>query len=553
MPPHTARPSPRPPHPTPTLLTRRPASVCPAAAPRVRASPRWLRAWVLRGELHDLAGNEFFIEQRAVPNERLWAERYALRDEMLPGFIAKPLAAQALLVGKAINFIRLAATTRSGPSPTTRAAASGAAVDSLGRLEYGQEEQLQVFVSERGGARERPPGAAWCVGSTCCASTARTSSTSYCWGRATSSSTLWSTWGPQLSRPTSHLHRHRLLSLLETAVRSCFASEGGGGGAASDHVLHHLDIQLLDDPGSSGWDAFSLDYRVEPPVSVALSADAMVQYRQVFTLLWRLKRVEHSLTALWQKHGTTAHLLRGLRADPLMHACHTLRHEMIHFVYNLQYYLMFEVRARARWGVTPTPQISHAPTPIHLYRCSSARGTRCKRASRRRRRPRRGDRRARRLPAGPREQVLVARSRTRRSSVRARSPSASLRPPSLTAASFGPSPPGALSQIFEAILSFCKAQDELYLALLEHKAAARQHAAAVQEQTAAGRWGCEGSLDAAGRLGSGARVGAAADGVADVPPRARRVGVAVPPALRRLLPPAHRARGARARLPLVPP
>ena len=67
-----------------------------------------------------------------------------------------------------------------------------------------------------------------------------------------------------------------------------------------------------------------------------------------------------------------------------------------------------------------------------------------------------------------------------------------------------PLPPGALSQIFEAILSFCKAQDELYLALLEHKAAARQHAAAVQEQTAAGRWGCEGSLDAAGRLGSGA-------------------------------------------------
>ena len=112
-------------------------------------------------------------------------------------------------------------------------------------------------------------------------------------------------------------------------------------------------------------------------MSVVLSADAMVQYRQVFTLLWRLKRVEHSLTALWQKHGTTAHLLRGLRADPLMHACHTLRHEMIHFVYNLQYYLMFEVRAR-RGTVILTPLRSGTPTPIPLYRCSSARGTRCK-------------------------------------------------------------------------------------------------------------------------------------------------------------------------------
>ena len=89
--------------------------------------------------------------------------------------------------------------------------------------------------------------------------------------------------------------------------------------------------------------------------------------------------------------------------------------------------------------------------------------------------------------------------------MRARSPPALPPPAASTTASFAPPPPsGALSQIFEAILSFCKAQDELYLALLEHKAAARQHAAAVQEQTAAGRWGCEGSLDAAGRLGSGA-------------------------------------------------
>ena len=32
-----------------------------------------------------------------------------------------------------------------------------------------------------------------------------------------------------------------------------------------------------------------------------------------------------------------------VRADRSMHGCHLLRNEMIHFVYNLQYYLMFEV------------------------------------------------------------------------------------------------------------------------------------------------------------------------------------------------------------------
>ena len=63
----------------------------------------------------------------------------------------------------------------------------------------------------------------------------------------------------------------------------------------------------------------------------------------MFTFLWKLKRVEHTLTSTWRKHGTAAHALRLVRADRSMHGCHLLRNEMIHFVYNLQYYLMFEV------------------------------------------------------------------------------------------------------------------------------------------------------------------------------------------------------------------
>ena len=74
-----------------------------------------------------------------------------------------------------------------------------------------------------------------------------------------------------------------------------------------------------------------------------LSAEAMARYRKMFTFLWKLKRVEHTLTSTWRKHGTAAHALRLVRADRSMHGCHLLRNEMIHFVYNLQYYLMFEV------------------------------------------------------------------------------------------------------------------------------------------------------------------------------------------------------------------
>ena len=471
---------------------------------------------------------------------------------MLPGFIAKPLAAQALLVGKAINFIRLCCHDAQWTVADDTSGGSGAAVDSLGRLEYGQEEQLQVFVSSAA-ARANAHLLRLVRGKYMLRQHCANIKHFVLLGKGDFVQYLMEHLGPQLSRPTSHLHRHRLLSLLETAVRSCFASEGGGGGAASDHVLHHLDIQLLDDPGSSGWDSFSLDYRVEPPVSVVLSADAMVQYRQVFTLLWRLKRVEHSLTALWQKHGTTAHLLRGLRADPLMHACHTLRHEMIHFVYNLQYYLMFEVRARRGGG-----PVTHPTCLTHPHPHTSSQVLECSWDAVQAALDGAADLDEVIAAHDAFLQALVSKSLVAALARAALRCARSLPPrlPSarrlLTASLAPPLPSGALSQIFEAILSFCKAQDELYLALLEHKAAARQHAAAVQEhrrrplglRRPARRRGPPRQRRRRRRRRRCRRRSAA---------RARRVGVAVPPAPRRLLPPAHRARGARARLPLVPP
>ena len=33
----------------------------------------------------------------------------------------------------------------------------------------------------------------------------------------------------------------------------------------------------------------------------------------MFTFLWKLKRVEHTLTSTWRKHGTAAHALRLVR------------------------------------------------------------------------------------------------------------------------------------------------------------------------------------------------------------------------------------------------
>ena len=47
--------------------------------------------------------------------------------------------------------------------------------------------------------------------------------------------------------------------------------------------------------------------------------------------------------------------------------------------------------------------------------------------------------------------------------------------------------------LFETILQFAKAQDMLYMSLLELKAAERQHADAVAANTEQGRWGSVGA------------------------------------------------------------
>ena len=45
---------------------------------------------------------------------------------------------------------------------------------------------------------------------------------------------------------------------------------------------------------------FSLDYAVDVPLNAVVHSDAMSKYRTAFHMLWRLKRVEWSLSGSWK-------------------------------------------------------------------------------------------------------------------------------------------------------------------------------------------------------------------------------------------------------------
>ncbi|CAG8745434.1 6457_t:CDS:2, partial [Funneliformis mosseae] len=70
----------------------------------------------------------------------------------------------------------------------------------------------------------------------------------------------------------------------------------------------------------------------------------MQQYLKLFNFLWRLKRVEHDLSTAWRRNMTSARSLYQIKkVKKEIITSRLVCSEMIHFVYQLQYYILFEV------------------------------------------------------------------------------------------------------------------------------------------------------------------------------------------------------------------
>ncbi len=147
--------------------------------------------------------------------------------------------------------------------------------------------------------------------------------------------------GPSLERPASTLYRHNLTASLESAIRTSNAQ------FESADVLHRLDARMLEGSrGTVGWEVFTLEYRLDAPMDVVVTEANARQYLKVFNFLWRLKRVEFALATSWRRSMTGA---RGILSKVPgatgvdWHQARGINAEMIHFVCQLQYYILFEV------------------------------------------------------------------------------------------------------------------------------------------------------------------------------------------------------------------
>jgi gamma-tubulin complex component 3 len=107
------------------------------------------------------------------------------------------------------------------------------------------------------------------------------------------------------------------------------------------------------------WDFIYLEYQINSPLDAIVHATAMKKYHQVFLFLFRLKRVEWMLNNSWRQSTALNHAILietkagGADAPAISEAAEhssfllrrisSTRQTMLHFISNLQNYLMFEV------------------------------------------------------------------------------------------------------------------------------------------------------------------------------------------------------------------
>ena len=310
-----------------------------------------LRRWIYDGELSDPYHEFFVIEQRSndlledprkAPATSVWEEKYKLDDSMIPSIVTEEFARKVFLIGKSLNFIRYSCgdsawvesyskdasrELKYGDTATLETSIDQAYKTTMARLIHLMDNKFQLF--EHLNALKRY----------------------LLLGQGDFIALLMESLSTNLDRPAGSQYRHTLTAQLEHAIR------GSNAQFDSPDILRRLDARLTEmEKGDTGWDVFTLEYKVDAPVDVIINPWANRQYLKIFNLLWRVKRVEFSLSSTWRRcmtgaRGVLATKSPQMRLDWKSARCAIA--EMIHFVNQLQYYILFEV-IESSWSALHT-------------------------------------------------------------------------------------------------------------------------------------------------------------------------------------------------------
>ncbi|KAF2841892.1 hypothetical protein M501DRAFT_988171 [Patellaria atrata CBS 101060] len=310
-----------------------------------------LRQWIYDGELSD-PYQEFFVLEHHERNDdeitngenrkggatSVWDEKYTLNKRMVPSIVTEEFSNKVFLIGKTLNFIRhscgdaawvvsyskeASRELRYGDTAALERSIGEAYKTTMARLIHLMADKFKLFDHLQALKKYILLGAGDFI------------------------AVLMESLSSNLDRPANTQYRHTLTAQLEHAVRNSNAQFD------SPDVLRRLDSRMLElSHGEIGWDVFTLEYKIDAPVDVIVTPYGTKQYLKVFNFLWRVKRVEFELGSTWRRCMTGCRGVLGSVEDKLGADWKRVRGgiaEMIHFVNQLQYYILFEV-IEASWS-----------------------------------------------------------------------------------------------------------------------------------------------------------------------------------------------------------
>lgn len=301
-----------------------------------------LRRWIYDGELLDPFLEFFVKEQRPSDDDRkdlkakgltsVWNSKYEVDDAMVPSIITADFAQKVFLIGKSLNFIRHSC----GDSQWVEAYSKTSSKE----LRYGDTATLEAWIDEA--YKTTMQRLMQLMSSKFHLFDHLQALKNYILlGQGDFIALLMESLAANLDRPAGAQYRHTLTAQLEHAIR------GSNAQYDSPDVLRRLDARMLQlSHGDIGWDCFTLEYKIDAPVDVVVTEWGNRQYLKVFNFLWRIKRVEFALASTWRKCMTGARGVLQTDDEAVLQTWKSTRGvlaEMVHFVGQLQYYILFEV------------------------------------------------------------------------------------------------------------------------------------------------------------------------------------------------------------------
>lgn len=294
-----------------------------------------LRAWIYDGELED-PYQEFFVSENPDHEDSgatsVWEHKYRLQDSMIPSIMTPDFANRVFLIGKSLNFIRYGCADSGWVESYSKTASRELKYGDTATLSTSIDEAYKTVMARLISLMENKFALL---------SHLQALKKYLLLGQGDFIALLMESLASNLDRPANSQYRHTLTAQLEHAIRNSNAQYD------SPDVLRRLDARMLElSHGEIGWDVFTLEYRIDSPLDVIVTPWASKQYLKVFNFLWRVKRVEFALSTTWRRVQTGARGVLGAVSDKLGSDWKLARGrlaEMVHFIDQLQYYILFEV------------------------------------------------------------------------------------------------------------------------------------------------------------------------------------------------------------------